>query len=419
MYAATVKRGTLASGLYCKECGRRYELGIRSACDACFGPVEVRYDNAGVAEVLRRDMISHGPPSIWRYWPLLPVPASAGQRGLSPGMTPLRDCSNLARTLGVKKLLVKDDTVNPTYSFKDRPVATSVPAAVAFGMNAVGCASTGNLAGATAAAAAKYGLPCYVLIPAGLDRNKVLSASAYGARVIEVDGTYDEANRLANLVADRHSIGFVNINLRPYYVEGSKTLGMEAVEQLGWTEPDRIVVPMGSGALLTAVGKGVAELRTFGLTSGSCMISGAQPLGCSPIAGAFDREGEILPVEKPHTVVASLAIGDPASGADALRVIRTTGGYADAPSDEEIVDAQMLLARQEGIFSEPAGGTVIASLLRKVEDGTVRRDESVVCLITGNGLKAPEHLLPGVSTTLVGGKLSEVEALFTLRAAGG
>ncbi len=402
---------TFASGLYCKACGKRFELSVRSACDECFAPVEVRYDDAPVSEYLTRESVAKGPQNIWRYWPLLPVSAASGLRGLNPGMTPLRECVNLARVLGVKRVLVKDDTVNPTYSFKDRPVATSVPKAIEFGLKGVGCASTGNLAGATAAAAAKYRVPCYVLIPQGLEKNKVLSASAYGANVIEVKGTYDTANRLANLVSDRYSVGFVNVNLRPYYVEGSKTLAMEVVEQMGWEEPDRMIVPMGSGALLTAVGKGVEELRRFGLSTGSCMISGTQPEGCSPISKAYVT-GEVKPVENPETVAESLAIGDPASGDDAVGVIRSTGGFADAPTDDEVVEGQLLLAREEGIFTEPAGGTVIASLKRRIGDGTVGRDETVVCLITGNGLKVPSHLVQGIKTSIVGPNLPDVEPLF-------
>ncbi len=402
---------TFASGLYCKSCGKRFELSVRSACDECFAPVEVRYDEASVAESFTKESVSHGPQNIWRYWPLLPVSLSEGIRGTNPGMTPLRECQNLASELGVKRVLVKDDTVNPTYSFKDRPVATSIPKAIEFGLKGVGCASTGNLAGATAASAAKYRVPCYVLIPHGLERNKVLSASAYGASVIEVKGTYDTANRLANLIADRYSVGFVNVNLRPYYVEGSKTLAMEVVEQLGWQEPDRMIVPMGSGALLTAVGKGISELSMYGLSSGSCMISGTQPEGCSPISSAYET-GEVLPVEKPKTVAESLAIGDPASGDEALGVIRGSGGFADAPTDSEIVEGQLLLAREEGIFTEPAGGTVIASLRRRIDDGTIRRDETVVCLITGNGLKMPSHLESSIRTSVVGPDLREVEQVF-------
>jgi len=378
--------------LRCKSCGKKYSLGIQSSCNDCFGPLEVVYNDDVVSEYFRKETIEEGPPNIWRYWPLLPSDRESGLNGLNPGMTPLRDCRNLARFIGIKRIFVKDDTVNPTYSFKDRPVAVSVPKAIELGLKRVGCASTGNLAGATAAAAAKYALSCYVFVPRGLPQTKLLATSIYGAGIIEVKGSYDNANRIANLVADRLSIGLVNINLRPYYVEGSKTLAFEVVEQLKWEEPDRIIVPMGSGALLTAVHRGLNELRKYGLSTGSASVCGTQPARCAPISSAFNNGEDILPVERPETVAESLAIGDPASGGEAIEAIRKTGGFADAPSDEEIIEGQLLLAREEGIFSEPAGGTVIASLKRKVEDGSIASDETVVCLITGNGLKATSHL---------------------------
>ncbi len=415
------KTDVFAKGLFCKECGKSFPLSISNACDECFAPLEVRYDESRVENVLSRESIRAGPSNIWRYWPLLPVSREAGKAGLNPGFTPLRNCRNLAEELGVRELFIKDDTVNPTYSFKDRPVAVSVPKILEFGLSGVGCASTGNLAGATAAAAARYHIPCYVIIPADTDRAKILSALAYGAKVISVDGTYDDANRISNLVTDRLNIGFVNINFRPYYVEGSKTLSMEFVEQLGWEEPDRVVVPMGSGALLTAVNRGLEEFRRYGISEGRCMVSGSQPYGCSTIADAFARgDDTIRPVLKPDTVAESLAIGNPASGPEALSIIRETGGFADAPSDSEIVEGQMLLARREGIFSEPAGGTVIASLKRKVADGTIGRDERVVCLITGNGLKAPSHLTGAIvgNTYEVKSEIESVLPIFGYSAAG-
>ncbi len=407
---------TFVDALVCKECGKRFSPGIRNACDECFAPLEVRYSIESVREIFSRKFIASGPQSIWRYWPVLPAGRFEGEKGLNPGMTPLRDCRNLAKKLGVKRLLVKDDTVNPTYSFKDRPVAVSISKIFEFGLNGAGCASTGNLAGATAAASAKYGIPCYVLIPSGTDRGKVISALAYGATVLEVNGTYDDANRLSNLIADRHSIGFVNINLRPYYVEGSKTIAMETVEQLGWDTPDSVIVPMGSGALLTAVSKGLEELKEIGLIPDSeVQICGAQPSGCSTIAAAYiSGRDSIIPVEKPETVAESLAIGDPASGYEALSIIRKSGGFADAPEDSEIVEGQLLLARHEGIFAEPAGGTVIASLKRKIEDGTISNDQTVVCLITGNGLKTLRHLEDGSAgkTVSIGNSIQGLDGLF-------
>ncbi len=409
------KTDNLAKGLFCKECGKSFPLSMSNACDECFAPLEVRYDENRVEAALSRKNISAGPPSIWRYWPLLPVNPAAGRAGLNPGLTPLRNCKNLAEEIGIRELFIKDDTVNPTYSFKDRPVAVSIPKILEFGLDGVGCASTGNLAGATAAAAARYRIPCYVIIPADTDRTKILSALAYGAKVISVEGTYDDANRISNLITDRLNIGFVNINLRPYYVEGSKTLAMEVVEQLGWEEPDRMIVPIGSGALLTAVNKGLNEFRRYGISEGNCIISGAQPSGCSTVADAYARGDDIIrPVRDPDTVAESLAIGNPASGLEALSIIRETGGFADAPSDSEIIEGQMLLARKEGIFTEPAGGTVIASLRRKVEDGTISGNERVVCLITGNGLKTPSHLTGDVvgSTYEVKAEIENVLPIF-------
>lgn len=384
--STSIQSHSFAVALRCTSCGERISPVLQSSCNRCFGPLEVVYDEDSVSEHFTRRNIESSPQNIWRYWPLLPVDTAAGLNGLNPGMTPLRECRNLARALGIRRIFAKDDTVNPTYSFKDRPVAVSAPKAVEFGLRAIGCASTGNLAGATAAAAAKYGLPCYVFVPEDLPESKLAAASVYGGRIIKVRGNYDTANRIANLVSDRLRIGLLNINLRPYYLEGSKTLAFEVVEQLGWEEPDRIIVPMGSGALLTAVRRGLFELHKFDLSNGSCAITGTQPLGCSPISAAFGT-GEVVPVENPSTVAESLAIGDPASGADAIRAIKETGGFADAPSDEQIIEGQHLLAREEGIYSEPAGGCVVATLKRGLESGAVGRDETVVCLITGNGLK--------------------------------
>jgi threonine synthase len=411
------KGGTYVDCLECKGCGKKFPVGLRNACDECFSSLEVKYRTEELREFFGREFIQSHAPDMWRYWPLLPADPAVGACGLNPGMTPLRECRNLAGILGVRRILVKDDTVNPTYSFKDRPVAVSITKIFEFGLMGSGCASTGNLAGAVAAASAKYSIPSYVIVPSNTDRGKIVPALAYGAKLIEVEGTYDDANRISNLIADRYRIGFVNINLRPYYVEGSKTIAMETVEQLGWKVPDRVIVPMGSGALLTAVSKGFNEFDEIGLIGDSAeiMISGTQPAGCSPISHAFaGTDGVIHPVEKPETVAESLAIGDPASGYEALSIINRSGGFADAAEDREICDGQMLLARHEGIFAEPAGGCVIASLRRKIEDGTIGRDETVVCLITGNGLKSQRHL----DATSMGGSYrvrnntEEVEKIF-------
>lgn len=365
-------------------------------CEACFGPLEVAFDLDALASKVTRSAIEARAPNLWRYRELLPIQDDASIVDLQAGFTPLRRAENLAKELGLRHVYLKDDTVNPTYSFKDRPVAVAVSKCREWGLGGVGCASTGNLAAATAAAAAKAHLPCYVFVPGRLDPAKLLMPRVYGAKVVPIDGTYDDANRVALLTADLLDWGFVNINVRPYYAEGSKTLGYEACEQLGWEAPDVELVPLGSGLLLTSIQKGLQEFFRLGLVKEHAVrICGAQPIGCAPIANAFlkGRE-EVEPVEKPTSMVESLAIGDPASGYEALRIIRKTGGFADAPSDAEVLRAQVLLARTEGVYAEPAGGTVVAALKRAAADGRIGRDERVVVNITGNGLKTPHVLQP-------------------------
>jgi len=377
--------------------------------------LKIAYDYERVKEQLTPAALATRPKTLWRYAELLPLDSPERAVDLAPGFTPMKRAENLGRLLGIRELYLKDDTMNPTYSFKDRPTAVAVSKAVEWALPAVGCASTGNLAGATAAAAAKARLPCYIFIPAGLDETKIFSALAYGAKVIGVQGTYDDANRIANLVADRYNWGLVNINIRPFYLEGSKTLGFETCEQLGWETPDRVLIPMGSGALLTAIQKSLEELVTLGLIrTHSVRICGSQPRGCAPIVSAFERgETRIEPVEAPETIAESLAIGDPASGPEAVEIIRRTGGFADAPLDGEIIEAQRLLARTEGILAEPAGGTVIATLKRRLDDGTIGPDERVVCYVTGNGLKAP-HTFSGMLTELITVEANFEEALRVL-----
>jgi threonine synthase len=310
-------------------------------------------------------------------------------------LTILHECKRLAETLGLRKLYVKDDTVNPTGSFKDRPATVAVSKALELGFKAVGCASTGNLAAATAAHAAKAGIPCYVFIPSNTEINKVLQAATYGAKIIAVKGTYDEANRLAAQASDLYDWALVNINLRPYYVEGSKTLAFETCEQLEWRAPDNIVIPMGSGALLCAIWRGLKQFGGVGLIDElKTRIIGAQPGGCSPIVSAFkSNSDDVIPVETPDTIAKSLAIGDPGDGIYALNAIRESGGAADFATDEEILEGIKLLAKTEGIFSEPAGGVTIAVLKKLVEAGEVPRDEEVVCCVTGNGFKSTDAIL--------------------------
>ena len=310
----------------------------------------------------------------------------------------MRNCERLADKLGVKKLYVKDDTLNPTGSFKDRPATVAVTKALELEYKAVGCASTGNLAAATAAHAAKAGLPCYVFIPSNTEKNKILQAAIYGANIITVKGTYDEANRLAAQAADEYGWAMVNINVRSYYVEGSKTLAFETCEQLGWKAPDNIVIPMGSGALLCAIARGLSQFNELDLIDDlRTKIIGAQPQGCSPIVGAFkSHSDDVIPVETPKTIAKSLAIGDPGDGIYALKTIRESGGSAEWATDEEIIDGIKLLAKTEGIFAEPAGGVTIAVLKKLLEAGQISRDEDVVCCVTGSGFKSADTLLKSV-----------------------
>ncbi|HEY5605259.1 MAG TPA: threonine synthase [Thermoplasmata archaeon] len=378
-------------GLRCRECGAEYPPTRLSVCEQCFGPLEVAYEISAVRESFRREALASRPRDLWRYRELLPVFDESARVDLQPGFTPLRRGRNLEEVLDLQEVWIKDDTVNPTYSFKDRPVAVAVAKAREWGLPAVGCASTGNLAAATAAAAAKARLPCYVFAPASLEPTKLLLPRIYGATLVPVDGTYDDANRVALLTADARGWGFVNINLRPYYAEGSKTLVFETWEQLGFDLPDVILTPLGSGLLLTSVDKGLRELRELGEIDGAGpRLVGTQPDGCAPIVRGFESpDGRPRPVRKPETIAESLAIGDPASGFEAIEIMRRTRGFGDAPSDAEILEGQKLLAQTEGVFSEPAGGTTIATLRRARADGRIDRDERVVLFITGNGLKAP------------------------------
>jgi threonine synthase len=380
--------------LRCRECGSEHEPARLSVCPECLGPLDAFYDYREVD--WSEASLSRRPRSIWRYRELLPLLDPRKAVDLGAGFTPLRRADRLAKELGLEELYLKDDTVNPTYSFKDRPASVAVSKAMELGYGVVGCASTGNLAAATAAHSAKAGLPCYVFIPKGIEGTKVSQAIAYGARIIRVSGTYDEANAAASRAAERFGWALVNINVRPYYVEGSKSLAFEVCEQLGWEAPDHVIVPIGSGALLNAIAKGFGELRDLGLIEGrGPKISGAQGLGCSPVVDAFKSGRDYIePVEAPNTIAKSLAIGDPGDGIYALRRIRDSGGRAEAASDAEIAEAIRLLGRTEGLFAEPAGAVTVAALKKLIAAGAVGRDERVVCYITGNGLKAPDAVAP-------------------------
>jgi threonine synthase len=393
MTQATVatKPITAAKGLKCKECGAEYELTATHICELCFGPLEVQYDYDALRGLVTRKSIEAGPKSIWRYKDLLPV-TDEHVIDVGTGMTPLLQANRLARRLGLKKLYIKNDAVNmPTLSFKDRVVSVALSKAKEFGFSTVSCASTGNLANSTAAIAAHAGLDCCVFIPADLEAGKVLGTVIYGPTVMAVEGNYDQVNRLCCEVANTYGWGFVNINLRPYYSEGSKTLGYEVAEQLGWELPDHIVAPLASGSLFTKIYKGFQEFTKLGLVAEkSVRFSGAQAEGCSPIAQAYDEGRNFISPVKPNTIAKSIAIGNPADGVYALEIAKKTNGNIASVNDAEIIEGIKLLAETEGIFTETAGGTTIAVLKKLVEAGKINPDESTVVYITGNGLKTQE-----------------------------
>jgi threonine synthase len=378
-------------GLRCRECGREYDAAPVYTCEWCFGPLEVAYDYDAIARTTSREKIAVGPTSLWRYADLLPVVADAAV-DLGTGFTPLVKADRLAAELGLGEVWVKDDTRNPTNSFKDRVVSIALSKALEFGFKVAACASTGNLANSVAAHAARAGLRSYVFIPSNLEQGKVVTTAVYGGNLVAIKGNYDDVNRLCAELAGVYEWAFVNVNMRPYYAEGSKTLAFETAEQLGWQVPDHVVVPAASGSLLTKIHKGFDELHRVGLLDAppQVRVSGAQALGCSPIARAFLDESDTIRPVKPDTIAKSLAIGNPADGYFALDVVRTTGGSFAAVPDGEIVEGMRLLARTEGIFAETAGGVTIATLKRLAADGVIRPDERVVVYITGHGLKTLE-----------------------------
>ncbi|MDH6060919.1 threonine synthase [Chrysosporum bergii ANA360D] len=377
--------------LKCKECGTEYELKASHVCELCFGPLEVKYDYSDLRLSVTREKIAAGPNSIWRYRPFLPV-ATNNVIDVGTGMTPLLRSHRLARRLGLNKLYIKNDAVNmPTLSFKDRVVSVALSRARELGFTTVSCASTGNLANSTAAIAAYAGLDCCVFIPADLEAGKILGSLIYSPTLMAVKGNYDQVNRLCSEVANTHGWGFVNINLRPYYSEGSKTLGFEVAEQLGWELPDHVVAPLASGSLFTKIYKGFQEFVEVGLVpSKDVRFSGAQPEGCSPIAQAFKEGRDFIKPVKPNTIAKSLAIGNPADGVYALELAQKTGGNIESVNDAEIIEGIKLLAETEGIFTETAGGTTIAVLKKLVAAGKIDPDETTVVYITGNGLKTQE-----------------------------
>jgi threonine synthase len=375
-------------GLRCKECGAAYELDARYVCENCFGPLEVAYDHSSLDPPEARRRIQAGSQGIWRYADFLPFQGRPGDP-LEPGLTPLLRADRLAAHLGLDaELWIKNDAANPTHSFKDRVVAVAVAKARELGFETVACASTGNLANAVAAHAAAAGLDSYVFVPANLEEQKLLATGVYGTNLVGVRGNYDDVNRLCTQLAESHPWAFVNVNLRPYYAEGSKTLAFETVEQLGWKLPDRVVCPIASGSLFTKLGRGFQEWLDLGLVSGEQPIfNGAQAQGCSPVATAFSEGWEVCKPQRPETIAKSLAIGDPADGPYAVEQARKSHGAVDAVSDEEIRDGIRLLAETTGIFTETAGGVTVGVLCRLAERGDICPGERVVVYITGEGLK--------------------------------
>jgi threonine synthase len=401
-------------GLKCRLCGKTYPKEPLNFCTEDFGPLEVDYDYQAIRQALSRRKIEGRPYTMWRFQELLPLEGDPTV-GAQVGGTPLVAADRLAEALGVKKIWIKNDAVNfPTLSFKDRVVSVALSKAREFGFKTVGCASTGNLANSVAANAAAAGLESYIFVPRDLERSKILGTSIYGANVIGVRGTYDEVNRLCTQVAFKYGWGFVNINLRPFYAEGSKSVGFEMAEQLGWRAPQHVVVPMAGGSLIGKVQKAFQELAKIGLiATPHCKIHGAQATGCSPISTAVKNGADShRPVRKPSTIAKSLAIGDPADGYFAIKVIRESGGWAEDVTDAEIAQAMILLGKTEGIFAETAGGVTVAVARKLIEQGRIPADEEVVLCITGNGLKTQDAVADSLEEpATIRPSLDEFEAL--------
>ena len=379
-------------GLVCKECGKEYPVEPIHVCEFCFGPLEVVYDYQEIKKSISREKIENGPKSLWRYIDLLPVEYPSV--GLNAGFTPLKKAENLGRLLGLENLYIKDDSVNhPTLSFKDRVVSVALSKAKEFGFDTVACASTGNLANSVAAHAAQAGFNCFVFIPANLESQKIFGSLVFKPTVVAVEGNYDDVNRLCSEIANELNWAFVNINIRPFYAEGSKTLAFEVVEQLGWRAPDAVVAPAASGSLITKIWKGLKELYMVGLLDSlKTRVYGAQAEGCSPIAQAWKEGRDFVKPVKPNTIAKSIAIGNPADGIYALQVTKESSGIWETATDEEIIEGIKLLAETEGIFTETAGGTTIAVLKKLAEKGYFSPKEMVVAYITGNGYKTMEVL---------------------------
>ncbi len=404
------------SAMRCRSCGREYKVQPINVCDFCFGPLELKYDYDAIARVISKERIKAGPPTLWRYADLLPVDA-ADAVDIGAGFTPLVRCKNLGKYLGLNNLYVKNDAVNPSYSFKDRVVTVATTKALEFGFNTLACASTGNLACAVAAHAARAGIKAIVFIPADLEQGKVIGAAIYGPTLVAVDGSYDEVNRLCSEVADNYPWAFVNINVRPFYAEGSKTMGYEVAEQLGWRAPDHCVVPSASGSMFTKIYKGLHEFESLGLIPTiHTRMHLTQAEGCSPIVEAYNAGRMAVRPVRPNTIAKSLAIGNPADGVYALKAIQESNGTATAVPEEEVVPGIQLLAETEGIFTETAGGVVISGLKRLAQQGVIKPDELTVAFITGNGLKTQEAVAGVVKPLLIKPNMEAFEGALHARA---
>jgi threonine synthase len=403
-----------AEALKCKECSTAYPLEARYVCERCFGPLEVAYRPPSSDGAALKRRIQAGPHTLWRYADFLPCdPGRPARSALPTGWTPLVRATRLAERLGLREVWIKNETANPTHSFKDRVVSVALARALELGFDTVACASTGNLAGAVAAHAAAAGLPAYVFVPADLEQEKILSAGAYGAQIVGVDGNYDDVNRLCTEISgERENWAFVNVNVRPYYAEGSKTLAFETAEQLGWELPDRVVAPVASGSLFTKVARGFQEWIDAGLLAGDLpAMHGAQATGCSPVAQAFAAGTDVCRPVKPDTIAKSLAIGNPADGPYAVDLARRTGGSVEAVSDDEIRAGIRLLAETTGIFTETAGGVTTAVLAKLAESGAIDPDERVVAYITGDGLKTLDAVRDGIEVARIEPRLEAFEAV--------
>jgi threonine synthase len=405
---------SFTTGLKCRECGASYPWSALHVCEECFGPLEVQYDYDAISKVLTRELIESRPKNLWRYQELLPVKGEPTV-GLYSGFTPLVKADRLAKVLGVEELWVKDDSCNhPTFSYKDRVVSVAISAAIEFGFDTVSCASTGNLANSVSAHAARAGLKCFIFIPNNLERGKVIGSTVYDPTAVAISGNYDDVNRLCTEIADKYGWAFVNINVRPFYTEGAKTYGYEVAEQLGWKLPQHIVVPTAGGAILPKVAKAFEELVQIGLVEDTPFkIYSAQAAGCAPVVNALHANTKFIDPVKPNTIAKSIAIGNPADGYYVLEAVKKSGGWGESVTDPEIVEGIRLLARTEGIFTEPAGGTTVAVTKKLIEQGRIPRDESIVISVTGNGYKTLEAVSDSVPVPHeIGARLEEFDALY-------